>query len=346
MRRVVATGPFVGHTRPVERLIAGLVGRGHAVTWYTGADWEARATALGAGFLAMDPMAVALVQKPGACPLDQHVTEAVRVAPIQARDFERAAVDADAVLADPITLGPQRWAREQGIPAVVLGIVPALYVDATVDLYLQYCVDGFEYPRPDVPQLCPVGPLLPLPEPWEAPAWWPERPTRPIVAVVQGTLDTDPTKLVAPAVEALAGMPELDGIVVGDVPGSLPPNVHAAPWIPYERLLSVAGVLVTNGGYGGVTMAYTAGVPVIVAGTLDDKTQVGERVEWAGIGLDLKDERPTPEALREAIKRVATTPRFVERAREFAGRAARTDAVATTVFLVEQLVRERQRQVA
>ena len=58
---------------------------------------------------------------------------------------------------------------------------------------------------------------------------------------------------------------------------------------------------VTNGGFGGVVIALASGVPVVSAGTTEDKAEVGGRVAYAGVGINLKTNRPTEAALRAAI---------------------------------------------
>jgi hypothetical protein len=52
-------------------------------------------------------------------------------------------------------------------------------------------------------------------------------------------------------------------------------------------------VMVTNGGYGGVQMALSYGVPLVVAGASEDKPEVGARVAWSGAGLNLKTGKPS-----------------------------------------------------
>jgi UDP:flavonoid glycosyltransferase YjiC (YdhE family) len=83
-------------------------------------------------------------------------------------------------------------------------------------------------------------------------------------------------------------------------------------------LLPKIDLLVTNGGYGSVSQALAAGVPIVSAGLTEDKAEVGARIEWSGVGLNLATNRPTVDALRWAVERVLTEQRFRERARVMA----------------------------
>ena len=108
----------------------------------------------------------------------------------------------------------------------------------------------------------------------------------------------------------------------------LPANARAAAYLPYAVLLPRTSVLVTNGGYGGVQQAVGHGIPVVVAGQTEDKVEVSARVGWSGAGINLKTNRPTPEAVRLAVRSVLADPTFRARAQELAARFAHTDALA------------------
>jgi UDP:flavonoid glycosyltransferase YjiC (YdhE family) len=69
-------------------------------------------------------------------------------------------------------------------------------------------------------------------------------------------------------------------------------------------------VLVANGGYGGVQLALRNGLPLVVTGGQEDKPEVGARVAWTGVGVRLKEESPTPQALRKAVHKVLADDRY------------------------------------
>lgn len=222
------------------------------------------------------------------------------------------------------------------------------------DLFLQPTIPAFEYPRSDLPsQLRFIGPLVPSDTGAHAlPAWWSdvasarERRT-PIVLVTQGTLATNPTALIAPA---LRGLGTEDALVVATTSATprdagmaaWPQNARVAPFIPYQALLPYVSVLVTNGGYGGVQMALRHGVPVVVAGGSEEKPEIAARVAWAGAGIDLRTGKPRPRAIVRAVRKVLSEAMFGERMRALADECARYDAPNDAAAHVEQLVETRR----
>jgi MGT family glycosyltransferase len=189
-------------------------------------------------------------------------------------------------------------------------------------LYLQFSAPGFEYPRRDLPgNVRFVGPPRPQVSPgWHEPPWWfGVRGGRRIVLVTQGTVATDMGQLIEPA---LAGLAEEDVLVVA-VTGSadappltqVPDNAQVASFVPFERLMPYVDVFVTNGCYGSVQLALAHGVPIVAAGRTEDKIEVNARVAHSGVGINLRTQSPSPEQLRDAVRRVLGEPNFRERAR-------------------------------
>lgn len=198
---------------------------------------------------------------------------------------------------------------------------------SAADHYLQLTVPSFEYPRGDAPAhfRC-IGPIPQDPGgDYDPPAWWPELSgDRPAVVVTQGTLaNGDLTELVVPTVRGLA---DLDVLVVAatvreDGPddarrelGEVPANTRLAAFVPFDRLLPRADVLVTNGGYGGVHTALHHGVPLVVAAATEDKPEVAARVEWSGTGVNLRTGTPHAADVRAAVQKVLADPNFRLRA--------------------------------
>lgn len=184
------------------------------------------------------------------------------------------------------------------------------------DAIVQLTVPAFEYPRPDaVVPLRFAGPIT-RPSGTDLPPWWPDLDTaRPVVLVTQGTIaNTDLTELVGPTLEALADEDVLVVVSTGGPPveqlGALPVNARAAEFLPYDALFPRLDVMVTNGGYGGVHQALAHGVPLVVAGGTEDKPEVAARVAWSGTGINLGTGRPTPKAVRHAVRRVLDMPEY------------------------------------
>ena len=99
---------------------------------------------------------------------------------------------------------------------------------------------------------------------------------------------------------------------------------------------------VTNGGYGGVTIALANGVPVVSGGTTEDKAEVGGRVAYTGVGINLKTSRPTVERLRTAIFSILRDPSYRQRAAEIQRDLAAHDGPAEAAQLLEQLAATRK----
>lgn len=183
------------------------------------------------------------------------------------------------------------------------------YADAIV----QFSVPAFEYPRKNLPaKVRFVGPVSRTNvSSSELPDWWEDLDgTRPVVHVSQGTVaNRDFSQLIAPTIAALARENVLVVVTTGGrsietIPGPLPANVRIASYLPYDRLLPLTDVFVSNGGYGGVHYALEHGVPLVVAGKTEDKAEVTARVGWSGAGINLNTSTPSAHKIRKAVRKV------------------------------------------
>ncbi len=179
------------------------------------------------------------------------------------------------------------------------------------DRLLQLSVPALEYPRQDLPDsVIFTGPVLPAPPSVVAlPDWWPDlAAARAVVHVTQGTWDTaDLGRLAGPAIRGLADDDVLVVVSTGGrpsvaVPGPVPANVRIAEFLPYDLLLPLVDVMVTNGGYGGVQHALAYGVPLVVAGDTADKAEVAARVAYNRCGIDLHTGTPAAAAVATAVR--------------------------------------------
>lgn len=225
--------------------------------------------------------------------------------------------------------------------------VPLMDWPTLADRLLQLTVPAFEYPRRDLPaNVSFVGPVLPASaENFEPPEWWDDvLSADTVVHVTQGTLDNgNLDQLIAPSLRALADM---DGVVVvatigrregRRLPSRIPSNARIAEWIPYSFLLPHVDVMITNGGYGGVHQAMSYGIPVVVAGESADKAEVAARVEFAGVGVNLRTANPTPHDISAAVSQAASDCR--DAARLIGWEIAQTTALDTIgSVLAEEVV--------
>lgn len=231
--------------------------------------------------------------------------------------------------------------------------LPVFLLDSAVlaDRMIVPTVPEFEYHRSDLPEHVRfVGAVNPLPaDGFVAPPWWRELAAeRPIVHVTQGTVDnTDLSRLIEPTVEALADEDVTVVVTTGGRPVSelrhpLPSNTFAAEFIPHDLLLPSVDVMVTNGGYGAVQRALTAGVPLVVAGNTEDKPEVAARVDWFGVGIDLHTGTPTPTMVKRAVREITGDDTYRNAARNLQCAYARRDGVAAIAELVDEVVAERR----
>lgn len=219
------------------------------------------------------------------------------------------------------------------------------------DLTFHLAVAGFEYPRRELPpSVVFAGPLLPDPcSAVELPSWWADLDSsRPVVHVTQGTMDNaNLGKLLIPALRALAGDDVLVvastggrplGALLAELGRPLPKNARLAEFLPYDELLPRTDVMVTNGGFGGVQRALSAGVPLVVAGSTEDKPEVAARVAWSGTGINLHTGSPSPGRVRRAVRSVLSAPRYGRAAKRLQREiAAQGDPLARIVATLESL---------
>jgi len=217
------------------------------------------------------------------------------------------------------------------------------------DDVLQLTVPEFEFPRSDLPENLVrfVGPLPPAaPAGWTEPGWWSELDSdRPVVVVTQGTLANDDlSELVEPTLAAFDGEDVLVVAALGrpitDLVPHVPDNAVIEEFVPFDRLLPHADVLVTNGGYGATQQALAAGVPVVVAGQTEDKPAIAARVGLLGLGIDLRTQRPTPAEVADAVRQVLSTPSFRDKAVELSRAYEKVDGPRLIVDAVAEALRK------
>lgn len=177
------------------------------------------------------------------------------------------------------------------------------------------------------------------------PSWWPEVVAHSrVVGVTQGTLAMDPTSLILPTILALRDDPTVLLVVVSpyvkDIEAQIrrPSNVRYATWMPYNVLLPQLSLLITNGGYGSITQAISHKVPLLCAGQSEDKRDTAARVVWAGVGIDLKTDSPTPERVGNAVRQILDDSGYQERVHVVGDELNGLGGAETACVLLETLV--------
>jgi len=248
-----------------------------------------------------------------------------------------------AVFFAPVAKAAREVRAELGLPPVP---VRDLGFGLSPYLHIQLCPRGFEYPRSDLPpEVHFVGAPLPAPPAGFAdnqPSWWPRlSEAKHVVLVTQGTIATDPNDLLAPCLKGLSGHDLFvvattggaDPAVLGDPPA----NAVVEKFVPFSALLPHVDVMVSNGGFGSVQLAIANGIPMVVAGTSEDKREVTAHVGWSGIGINLRTSRPSPAAIADSVGKVLNEPRFRERTRALQAETKDTSPAGRAADLLEGL---------
>lgn len=228
--------------------------------------------------------------------------------------------------------------------------LPLPFLDAMAnlpDVFLQPSVPGFEFPCMERPTNLHFIGALPGPDAVGLSSALLAAVTtgKHVVLVTQGTVaNHDLGQLIGPTLAALAERDDVFVLVAtggrpaSAIPVQVPGNALVAEFLPFEALMPHLDVLVTNGGYGGVTQAISHGVPLVAAGTTEDKPDVNARVAWAGIGVDLRTDTPDVDQLRTAIDTVLGDANYRARAQALAQEYGTYDAAVTLCALLENAV--------
>lgn len=181
------------------------------------------------------------------------------------------------------------------------------FTDALIggcERFLQLATTALEYERDDLPSgVRFVGPLRSGCQPAAEETLWEADDRRPLVIVSQGTLaNVDLHQLIVPTLQALAHLPvrvlaTTGGRATEALMEALPGNARVREFISFGRWLPETALLITNGGYGSINYALDCGVPLIVAGTGEDKLEAAARVVAAGCGISLHTSTPTAEQI-------------------------------------------------
>jgi MGT family glycosyltransferase len=220
------------------------------------------------------------------------------------------------------------------------------------DSFIQLTVPEFEYPRTNLPpsvHFVGTPPIIPNQVP--LPSWAHELDSsRKVVLVTQGTVaNHDFHLLIGPTLAALANEPDLlviataGGRPIEAIPGPIPANARLASYLPFEWALAKADAIVTNGGYGSVNQAMSFGLPIVTAGLTQDKAEVNARVAWSGVGINLATNRPTPQAVREAVRAVLDKPDYRVCATSMAAEFAAIDTRSEILRIISEAVPARER---
>lgn len=200
---------------------------------------------------------------------------------------------------------------------------PGFMFDAVfrnASLYLQSGVPGFDYPHRKLsPNVRFVGPLLPSKSSGKTPFAQAGETLKykRVILATQGTFERNVEKIIVPTLEAYKNDPDTMVIVTTGGSGTEvlrqrypQPHFLIEDFIDYDAVMPYASVYVTNGGYGGVMLALQHKLPVVVAGVYEGKDDIAARVQFNGVGIDLKTETPKASQIRRAVATVLSDSKY------------------------------------
>jgi len=213
--------------------------------------------------------------------------------------------------------------------------------------------------------VAPANAINVRPEPYdgggELPAWFDDLGGRPLVYVTVGTAMNGNFPLFRLIADALADQPYDVVIALGngiplDALGDVARNIRVGGYLPQNRILERASVVVSHGGYNTVSAALGAGLPLFLLPMGADQPYNTERCITAGAALGVIQPQPDgpptaapppftpPDAavIRDGTRRLLEEPGFREAARGIAAEIAALPPAAYAAERLERAVLERQ----
>jgi len=175
-------------------------------------------------------------------------------------------------------------------------------------LFFQIGIPEFEYFRSDLnPKIKFTGAMLPFKKISDYSFKYTEKLKQyeKVILISQGTIDNkDQGKLIIPALEALKDKNYLLLVATGNInTGELRkkynlPNIIIEDFYDFDFILDYTDLYITNGGYGGVMLSLSKGVPILTAGITEGKNDINARIRYFKVGIDLKTENPASDKIR------------------------------------------------
>jgi len=202
--------------------------------------------------------------------------------------------------------------KENGVEAPAGNLFDIIY--RSVDMVWQSGTPGFEFERSDWnPRLKFIGPLLPhSAQQRTLYTLVKKRNYDKVILVTQGTAEKDHEKILAPTLEAFKDTNTMVIATTGksgteELRARFPQdNFIIEDFIPFNDIMPLCNVYITNGGYGGVLLGIQNKLPMVVAGVHEGKNEICARVGFFKLGLNLKTEKPDPASIRKAVETIIT----------------------------------------
>jgi len=212
---------------------------------------------------------------------------------------------------------------------------------------LQIGTPSFEYDRSDLgDNIRFVGALFPYASPRQGPSWYDERlkKYKKIVLVTQGTVEKDIRKILIPTLEAFKGT---DVLVIAATGGTQTEelqekypfeNFIIKDYIPFDDVMPYANVFVTNGGYSGTLLSIKHKLPIVAAGMHEGKNEVCARIGYFNLGIDLKTELPSSQAIQDAANKILIDNTYKDKVTKLAEEINRYNANELSAGYIAELL--------
>ena len=362
-----------GHLEPLLPLARALAAAGHEVTFATGADREHQI--LAAGFLhspagpsgqdAREP-AAGIRRELLSLPVEERrrfgfsrIFASVHAPPkLPALLALLRAGPMDAIVHDSADLAAPIAAAAAGLPSVnhsfgamvplsILefagelveplwreqGLEPVPYAGAFRGLYVDLAPRSFSWEEPQGERIR----LRPADrEPDSAPEWLAGL-ERPLVYATLGTIFNEPElfRLLLDGLDEVSALVtsgrNVDPASLGPVPG----RVRVERFVPQGQVLPRCSAVVTHGGSGTTLGALAHGLPLLLVPQGADQFDNAARCERVGAAIVLRPGQVTPEAVREALRRLLGEHSFRAGAERVAAEIATMPSPAETAAAVE-----------
>lgn len=215
------------------------------------------------------------------------------------------------------------------------------------NLVLQNGAPGFEYPRTDLGKnIRFMGPLFPASSGKKTLqsklSTENLKRYKKVILVTQGTVERDVNKLLVPSIEAFKDSNYFLVVTTGGSQTNelrdkyASQNIHIADFIPFDEIMPLCDVYISNGGFGGVMYGIMNKLPMVVAGVHEGKNEINARIGYLKYGINLKTETPTPQQLSEAVEQIINDNQYKRNVVRLANEFAQYDAGA----LCEQYIGE------
>jgi MGT family glycosyltransferase len=169
---------------------------------------------------------------------------------------------------------------------------------------------------------------------------------RPAVLVTLGTVYNTYSSLFSRFLEALATEPVDVICTLGDgadedVSAGAPDNVRFERYLPHSSILPGCQAMLCHAGFNTMMGCLSAGVPLVCVPLGSDQEFNARRIGRGGLGLWLRDEKASAEAIRVAVRTVLHEPSFAAKARAFRDGQAARPGFASAIRRIEALAAAR-----